>query len=204
MHLIVTGPDFGFFRHLHPEGTSEGLYTFTVTFPAGGQYAIYNEFETKNGQDLLYHTSLNVGGPTATPPAVNLAQTQQFGDVKATLALSGPVKAGQPVELTFNFERNGQPLTELEPYLGEPSHMIVLSQDGNSFRHLHGHAGEMGGNAAPGMNGGEMAEVDPGTRYGPSVGYELRFDQAGTYRVWAEFKYQGQILIFNYEIAVQN
>jgi hypothetical protein len=206
MHLIITGQDYQFYRHLHPEGTSEGLYTFTVTFPAGGRYAIYNEFETATGQAVLYRTDLIIDGPptpAVEPAPAQSGLVQQFGEVKATLQLAGPVKAGQPVDLSFNFERNGQPLTSLEPYLGEPGHMIVLAEDGNSFRHLHGHAASANGaNPAPMASDGAIAEPDPATRYGPQVGYDLRFDQAGTYRLWAEFQYQGRILVFNYVLIV--
>ena len=45
-----------------PDGDTS---SYTLTFPAGGQYAVYNEFETKGGQSILYHTSLTVGGATA-------------------------------------------------------------------------------------------------------------------------------------------
>lgn len=76
MHLIVVNSDNTFFRHLHPEGTSQGLYTFTVTFPADGQYRIYNEFDLANGQSILYRYDLVVGQGGASVSSANLTGDQ--------------------------------------------------------------------------------------------------------------------------------
>ncbi|MDB5081841.1 MAG: copper-translocating P-type ATPase [Chloroflexi bacterium] len=203
MHLIVASQDRQFYRHLHPEGASEGLYTFTVTFPVGGLYSVYNEFQTRAGQAVLYRTDVTVSGsPGAAAGLASFSKVQQFGNIKATLQLDEPVKVGQPVDLKFKFEQDNRPMSDLEPYLGEPGHMIVLSNGGSSFRHLHGHAvGGLAGQAAPVM-GDTMAEPAANTRYGPEVGYDLRFDMAGTYRLWAEFQYQGRVLVFSYVLTV--
>jgi Cu+-exporting ATPase len=208
MHLIVVNGDNTFFRHLHPEGTSQGLYTFTITFPADGKYRVYNEFDLANGQEILYRHDFVAGQGNVSQNGVNLVtggQTvQQLAGLKVTLEKPAEIKVGQPAEVMFKFEKDGQPFQGLEPYLDEPSHMIVIGQDGNSFRHLHGHvpgAAPMGMNPAPAQ--GPMGdEAASNVKYGPEVGYDLKFDKAGKYQIWAEFQYQGQVITFTYVLNV--
>ncbi|MBN9392852.1 MAG: copper-translocating P-type ATPase [Chloroflexi bacterium] len=223
MHLIVVNGDNTFFRHLHPEGTSQGLYTFTVTFPADGVYRVYNEFELasgqpsdqSNGQQILYRHDFTVGqgnGAAANPtPAAGGQTVQQLSGLKVTLEKPAEIKVGQPAEMVFKFEKDGQPFQGLEPYLGEPSHMIVIGQDGNSFRHLHGHVpgaapmseNGMGAASTPAQGQETMnGETASNVRYGSEVGYDLKFDKAGKYQIWAEFQYQGQVITFTYVLEV--
>jgi Cu+-exporting ATPase len=210
MHLIVVNQDYSFYRHIHPEGSSEGLYTFTVTFPAAGQYRLYNQFElSQDKREVLYRYDFTVGSPAtaSTTNPGNIAsgggRVQQSGDLQISLEAPEQIKAGQNVDLKFRFERNSQPFSGLEPYLGEPSHMIILSADANSFRHLHGHvpgAAPMTEGATSGETG--MSEATSSTRYGPEVSYDLRFDQPGNYKIWAEFQYQGKVIVFSYLLNV--
>jgi Cu+-exporting ATPase len=210
MHLLVVNENFSFYRHSHPEGINEGLYTFTVTFPAGGLYRIYNEIELKSGEKLLYRHDLAVSGQPSAVGNNSSQLVKQFGDLKVTLSLPGELKVGQTARLDFRFEKNGQPFKELESYLGEPSHMIVIRQDGSVFRHLHGHTH----NATPkpmtqtthmgNMNEDiEKGHADPNARYGPTITYDLQFAQAGEYKIWAEFQYQGKAIVFDYTLQVK-
>jgi Cu+-exporting ATPase len=203
MHMIVTSRDLGFFRHLHTEASSEGLYTFTINFPAGGNYQIYDEIELKSGEKILYRHDLTIEGNPSAPVSMQPGGllTRQFGDLKTTMDIPAQVKAGEAFDLKFRFEKNGQPYKELDEYLGEPGHMIVIAQDGNSFRHLHGNTpGAVPMGATSGGMGGEMGT--PGQKYGPEVGYDLKFEQPGLYKLWAEFKYRGQVIVFQYVLQV--
>jgi Cu+-exporting ATPase len=208
MHLIVVNQDYSFYRHIHPEGSREGLYTFTVTFPAAGQYRLYNEFELAGNQrQVLYRYDFTVGNlsTAAVNPAGITAgggRTQQLGDLQVSLEAPEQLKAGQNLDLKFRFERNGQPFSGLEPYLGEPSHMIVLSEDGASFRHLHGHIPGAAPMVESTAGSGGMNEAVSSTRYGPEIGYDLRFEKPGHYKIWAEFQYQGKVIVFSYILNV--
>jgi|GEM_PF-1803 len=202
MHLVVVGQDLNFYRHLHPEGTGEGLFIFAVTFPGAGTYQIYDEIVLKNEQKILYRHDLMIGENASQPvtlPSAGGKLVQQFGEVKASLQLPTALKVGEAFDLKFQFEKNDQPLKELEPYLGEPGHLILLSADGSSFSHLHG---QVPGETA--MQEVSTSDVMSGNnqRYGPEVGYHLKFDKAGTYKIWAEFQYQGKVITFSYVLTV--
>jgi P-type Cu+ transporter len=216
MHLVIVNENFSFYRHLHPENTSEGLYTFTVNFPSGGLYRIYNEIELKSGEKILYRHDLAIVGQNATVNNNPAQLVKQFGDLKATLSLPGEIKAGQTAKLDFRFEQNGQPFAGLEPYLAEPSHMIVISENGSIFKHLHGHTHDgktapmsqtTGGSSMGGMNEANPAKeadhADPNARYGPVITYDLQFVQPGEYKIWAEFQYQGKVIVFDYTLLVK-
>ncbi len=202
MHLVVVGQDLNFYRHLHPQGTDEGLFTFAVTFPAAGNYQIYDGIVLKNEQKILYRHDLTVGespSQAVVAPKTGGNLVQQFGEVKISLELPATLKVGEAFDLNFRFEKNGQPLRELEPYLGEPGHLIMISAEGSSFSHLHGQVpGEKAMNETP------TSEVMSGNsqKYGPEVGYKLKFDRAGIYKIWAEFQYQGKVLVFSYVLSV--
>lgn len=206
MHLVLVQRDFNFYRHLHPEGTSDGLYTFTVNFPANGQYMLYNEFELSDGTPLLYRHDLQVGGTSAPNPAQLQSGgqlSQQLADLQVTLNLPSTLKVGENVDMQFQFQKDGQPFRNLETYLGEPSHMIVLSENGATFRHLHGFA--PGQPAMRTMSDTATSEAEHATaaaQYGPEIGYKLKFDQPGRYKIWAEFQSQGKVLIFSYVLNV--
>ena len=217
MHLIVVSEDGSFYRHIHPGDAAEGLFSFNVNFPATGKYRVFDEIVLKNGQKILYRHDLTIGtgeeSPNSAAPALvpGGGLEQLFGELKATLEMPQAVKAGETTELKFKFEKDGKPFAELEPYLEEASHMIVLSQDSNSFKHIHGQvpgAAPMQEEAPAESMGWEqpqeeaMAPVAPGQKYGPEIGYKLKFEQAGTYKIWAEFQYQGKVLIFSYILTV--
>ncbi len=221
MHLVLVSNDYSFYRHLHPEGASQGLYTFTVTFPSAGQYRLYNEFDLANGAEILYRHDLTIGGGNeqATPPA-NLApggqKVQELGNLKATLETPDQLRVGQASEFKFRFEQNGQPFSGLEPYLGEPGHLILIAEDSNSFRHLHGHvpgatpmamSGVTNSNTPMPATSGSQDQAQhnlpaANVRYGPEVAYDLKFEKAGRYKIWAEFQSEGRVIVFSYVLNV--
>ncbi len=208
MHLIVVNADYSFFQHVHPASSSDGLYSFPVTFPAAGQYRLYDQFELADTRhEVLYRYDLAVGSPASSANPTGMVAgggpVQQLGGLQVKLASPPQIRAGQNVPLNFQFEQNGQPFYGLEPYLGEPSHLIILSENANSFRHLHGQVpGEAATTGQPSSMAGMEAAATPDTRYGPEIGYKVRFEQPGHYKLWAEFQYQGQVLTFSYVLDV--
>ncbi len=81
----------------------------------------------------------------------------------------------------------GQPLTDLRPYLGAASHVIVLDAAADQFAHVHAVAGAV----PPGDNAMTMA--DPPAQFGPTFAFSHRFAQPGRYKVWAQFQTSGGV-----------
>jgi hypothetical protein len=46
------------------------------------------------------------------------------------------------VHLDFRVTEDGEPVTDLSPYLGAAAHVAIVSEDGEEFAHGHGEAKE--------------------------------------------------------------
>jgi Cu+-exporting ATPase len=189
MHLIIARRDLAHFAHLHPEPTGTvGEYAVTHTFPAAGDYVLYGEFMLPGGADEVHSFAVGVVAPTGAAAALvpDLAP-QQSGGYTATIAPQGAVRAGDLSQFVVRLTRDGAPATDLEPYLGAASHVVVLNQYAARFAHVHAVAGEQ----PPGAAMGEMA--DPPARFGPAVAFSHRFPEPGLYKVWLQFAHGGQV-----------
>ena len=72
-----------------------------------------------------------------------------------------------------------QPVDDLQPYLAAAGHIVVLRADGGDFAHEHAE-GE--------TSDGQPVFALPGTRFGPELDPHFRFDTAGVYQLWAQFR----------------
>lgn len=94
-----------------------------------------------------------------------------------TVTLSSDLVAGQNSLVTATFERAGQPVTELEPYLGAYGHLVALRDGDLAYVHVH----------ADGVPG------DGATAPGPEVAFNVEVPTAGTYRLFLDFQVGGQV-----------
>jgi Cu+-exporting ATPase len=191
MHLIVVSRDLGYFAHIHPERTGEtGEYQVTHTFPQAGDYVLYDEFELAGKGDEHHRFDLKVGGSGS--PAAQLApdmSPKQVGDYTARI-VGGPVNSGDPSSFVVTIEQNGTPVSDLEPYLGAASHVVVLDESAGGFAHVHAVAGEAEG----ATHGGEMEEMsEPPASFGPTLSFSHTFDKPGLYKVWSQFSHNGRV-----------
>jgi Cu+-exporting ATPase len=190
MHLIVVSRDLSYFAHLHPDPTgSLGEYEVAHTFPSAGEYVLYDEFELAGKGDEVHRFDLRAGDG-AESPAAQLTpglSPKQIDGYKVSIKPNGEVGAGELSSFAITVERGGQPVTDLEPYLGAAGHVVVLDRDAGSFAHVHAVSGE----APP---SGDMEEMEePPARFGPSLAFSHRFEKPGLYKVWLQFSRGGQV-----------
>ena len=181
MHLVVISADGGFFAHLHPARVAPGSYRIGLTPDRPGPYTVYAEVERRDSGTQLIARSFSVSGPALAGAAevIGLGPRQIGGlsvDVRNTRAT---LRAGEPTTLSMSFSAGGIPLTTVEPWLGMAGHLIVRSDDGAIFGHVHAV--------------GAMSAASTG-RYGPEIRFAYTFPQPGVYRLWAQFQYTGQIV----------
>jgi hypothetical protein len=117
--------------------------------------------------------------------------------------------AGQDVMLHFQVrDAKGQPIKDLQPYLGAMGHCVVLSSDTKTYLHSHP------------MEGGEMAGMDhdrggmktEGDKEhpehavpksgGPDVMFHTNFPTPGVYKAWGQFKHKGKIITAPFVLSV--
>src|SRR5699024_11235811 len=59
--------------------------------------------------------------------------------------VEGDLTAGEASQLTMTVTRDGEPVTELEPYLGAFGHLVALRDGDLAYLHVHPHEDEQVG-----------------------------------------------------------
>ncbi|CAA9254738.1 MAG: Lead, cadmium, zinc and mercury transporting ATPase; Copper-translocating P-type ATPase [uncultured Chloroflexi bacterium] len=221
LHLVVLSRDLRQFQHVHPQPTGvPGEYALDVTFPAPAEYLLFAEFERRGGQTVLLRDTLRAGEPDApvTPLVVDRAP-KAADTVRVALLGAGHIHAGEEAALTFRVEEaaTGEPLRNLQPYLGAPAHVVIATPDGASFAHVHGEVPAAGGpasnghGAAPAARAAERGGADthsagghnPAVSYGPEIAFHYTFPSASLYKVWGQFQTNdGRVVTADFVIAV--
>jgi Cu+-exporting ATPase len=222
MHLIAVSRDLQSFQHVHPEPTgAAGEYRVETTFTEPGTYLLFDEVTRASGATVVQRDELTVGSPSAraAPLNVDLAP-KTLGEVRISLAGADAIRAGQQATLTFRLTdaSTGQPIRDLQPYLGAPAHGVVLSEDGTRFAHTHGEAVGSGA-AEPGAHAGAYGSADhrsgdhrhpapasgvtQSTGFGPEIALHHTFDTPGLYKLWGQFQtHDGQVVTADFVVRV--
>jgi len=191
MHLILVSGDLTQFQHIHPELAADGSYRVETTLPVAGTYRLYDELVV--GEPSSAAAALT---PEAAPKTIN----------GMTVALNAPetIQAGETAHFTFEVTRDGQPVTDLEPYLGAAAHVAIVTEDGTEFAHTHGVAAEDPGHADAGAEGDEhgAGHAVPAA-FGPQVAVEYTFAKPGLYKLWVQFSHGGQVITAPFVIAAR-
>ncbi len=188
MHLIAVSRDLQQFQHIHPLATDKpGQYGVETTFPAPGTYLLFNEFQRSGGQNVVKRDELTVGAPTTAAARLTEDRTPKtVGGARVSLIAPDAIKVGQETALRFRLEdpTTGAPITNLRPYLGEAAHLVILSEDAQTFAHVHGEKPGSGGMAGMGAE----ASADKNAKYGPEIDSHYTFPTPGLYKVWGQFQ----------------
>ncbi len=182
IHLIVIRQGVDQFAHLHPEVDAAGNITIRHTFPAGGTYQLFADYQPVGGSAGVAMTEIKVGGdsPPAPPLVPNVPGTVAGDGLTARVAVDG---ASPGAEATVRFElldTAGKPVIDLEPYMGATGHLVVVSADAKQYVHAH--------------------PTGSGTKN--LVSFQARFPQAGLYKGWGQFKQAGRVHVVPFVVKV--
>jgi hypothetical protein len=190
LHLILARDDLTGFQHLHPRLAADGSWSTPVTLPEPGDYRVFADFK-HDGKNQTLARDLTVTG-TAQPEPLPAPATTTVTDAGYRVELSAAEsRAGHPAELRFEVTRDGEQIA-LEDYLGAKGHLVALRAGDLAYLHTHPSEGEgSGGGHGEGSGGGH----GHGTAGGQSeaVMFETEFPSEGRYRLFFQFKHQGQV-----------
>jgi hypothetical protein len=196
-HLFVISQDMKVFQHIHPELTPEATWQIEVTVPQEGYYRVLSDFLPAGGSPQFLGRTLVTAGfdgdllSQAAALTLDTAETKTVDTITAELALD-PEKllAGQYGHLTFTLTdaRTGEPVTNLQPYLGAFGHTLILSEDMLDVVHSHPSPGP-GNDLAKGVGG-------------PRITFEGYLPRPGLYRAWTQLQRDGQLSTFAYTVRV--
>ncbi|MHB8736616.1 MAG: hypothetical protein ACYC6M_15040 [Terriglobales bacterium] len=246
--FLVRLPAMDRFYHLHPEQTAAGHFVQALPAMAAGRYQVFADVVHDTGFPETLVAQLDVPSLPGTPltgddaaaMAPPLPETSGFDTTKVLLANTinlsapgaaqpigymvwernpGPLSANHPYIFHFQVQdAAGNPVTDLEPYMGMAGHAEFVRTDLSVFAHVHPEGTvamasmalavpdqtEAQTEAPPGtvpratmptsrpeasMPGMSM----PGTHIGDDVTFLYGFPKPGAYRIFVQVKRRSQI-----------
>ena len=189
-HLFVVSRDLAYFAHVHPALRSSGALDVDIRVPRPGPYQLIADFLPEGGAPQLVQRAFVTAGYDGPLGAVPVL-TQDLGDKTdgnvRVHVIPPDTRARREQLITFELRDpiDDTPLTDVEPFLGAAGHLLVVSADFGAVFHSH-----------------PVAEVSSHT--GPTVVFQVRFPQAGVYRLWAQFQRAGRIATASFTVPVQS
>lgn len=196
-HLFVISRDMKYFAHEHPEPGPNGTWTLDVTLPQAGHYVLLSDFLPTGGGPQMIATPLVTAGydgdVTASIPKLEPDEewVKEMDGVKVELTLQRPqLFATESLELPFVFTdvKSGEPVRDLQRYLGAFAHALIVSED--LVEHIHTHPHEM-------LEGSEVQ-----TGGGPEVVFDAFFPRPGRYKAWLQFQRNSKLSTISFTFDV--
>jgi hypothetical protein len=209
LHLLLVDPTLTDYQHVHPEpGRGPGEWTFGFTPRVAGLYRVFSDFTpAATGRGLYASVDRDVGrapepgaagerldswilaaktGEEARSPAV--PPPGAGGYRFALTPASRPVRAGQPVDLTFAVTRDDGGAVPLLPVMDALAHLVAFDEGRSGFAHLH------------------PADPDPARPPDvrrPVLAFKLTIPAAGRYVIWAQINLGGRetFVPFNLDVV---
>ena len=189
-HLLLASKDLSWFAHEHPEAQPDGTFTHTQVFPAGGEYRIYADVAPRGAGSQILGTNIKVSGvaPKSIPLALGGAKNTFEGITATFISAANPIPIGKSTSLLFKLTdtATGQPLTDLEPYLGAFGHLMIIHEDGQTVVHSHPAEDEAG-----------LAASKKG-----NVLFNARFPKPGVYKAWGQFQRGGKVITIPFVLKI--
>jgi hypothetical protein len=179
LHLIVVRRDLTGFQHVHPRlDVSTGRWTTRVELLPGA-WRLLADFSPSGGAPLVLGADLLVPGDFAPEPLGVDELTAHVDGYDVTLA--GSVEAGEETVLTAMVTRGGEPVTDLQPYLGAYGHLVSLRDSDLGYLHVH---------------------PEDATAPGPEISFGTEFPAAGRYRLFLDFRHGGEVHTAAFTVSV--
>ncbi|MBE9228901.1 hypothetical protein IQ264_26160 [Phormidium sp. LEGE 05292] len=190
MHLILVSEDLQIFNHIHPEYKGNGRFEVTTQFPKAGKYALFTDYKPTGQKEQVSVLNTEVPGNSNSVAKVDFNRNKTFGNTKANLGVSeSSLTARKPVSFVFSLKdaATNQPVKDLQPYLGERGHLVIVKQSSPltkaDYIHAHAHT---------------MTNLPPG-----EVHFMTEFPQAGKYKLWGQFNRNGKIVTTDFWVNVK-
>jgi len=170
LHLVVVSRDLATYAHLHPARDETGTWSIVGPALPPGSYRVYTDFVPAGGAGVTLAADLAVPGEHS-PAALVPSTTDDVDGFEVTFA--GELVPGRTSELTVTVSRDGQPVTDLEPYLGALGHLVAIRDGDLAYLHVH----PLGG----------------GGTGGPGVRFAVAVPSAGAYGLYFDFSHGGTV-----------
>jgi hypothetical protein len=184
LHLVVVARDLAVYHHLHPLLGPDGTWGVPLPALTPGAYRAVADFTVAGGPALTLGVDLFVPGGalySPLPPPSGLVAVHGYD-----VSLTGAPALGEGGEVALTVTAGGQPVTDLEPYLGASGHLVAIRSSDLAFVHVHP-AGD---------------EAAPATGAGPTVRFHVAVSAPGDYRMFFEFAHAGVVHVAPFTVHV--
>jgi len=178
LHGYVVRGDLTDFDHVHPQMAPDGRWSAPLLLERPGPYRVVTEFIALDDAGAPHHRVLaadvEVPGPyTAAALPAPSGQAAADGYVVSVAPQTQP---DGTTRLALRFDRNGAPVTDLEPYLETYAHLTGFHEDDLEAVHFH-----------------PSAQPVPGRTGGPALDAAAEFPSPGNYRLFIQFQTAGTV-----------
>ncbi|MFF7638251.1 hypothetical protein ACFZB9_34655 [Kitasatospora sp. NPDC008050] len=181
LHFYAIRSDLTGYQHVHPVLAADGGWTADLAPLRPGSWRLYASFTPNSGSgkgtDFVLSRTVTVPGPAADaaadtplPPAASSTTVDGY-----TATVQGELMAGMAHPLTITISKDGQPVTDLQPYLDSYAHLSAFHAGDQAFAHLH------------------PESTVNGDHGGPSLAFHAEPATAGDWRLFLQFRTAGQL-----------
>ncbi len=173
LHLIVVRRDLTGFQHVHPVLDREsGTWSVDVRLTPG-VWRVVADVTPEGWEGITLADDLAVAGDFAPQPLPddNRTATLETDEGTYTVSLEGDTAPGAATVLTTRIELDGEPVTDLEPYLGAFGHLVAIRAGDLGYLHVHPEEGEPG----------------------PAIEFATAFPEPATYGLFLDFQHRGVV-----------
>lgn len=186
LHLIAVRRDFAGFQHVHPVlDESTGVWNIDLDLTPG-TWRLFADFKATGADAVTLGADLVVAGDHQPIAMAGETRTATVDGYEVTLR--GDLSAGSDAKLTLSVGRDGEPVTDLQPYLGAFGHLVALREGDLAYLHVHPD-GEPG---------------DGTTQPGPDVVFHTAVPSSGTYHLYLDFQHDGVVRTAAFTVAADS
>ncbi|MGW3654864.1 hypothetical protein ACWD6R_03740 [Streptomyces sp. NPDC005151] len=177
MHFYAIRSDLTGFQHIHPVMAADGTWTAGLTSLAPGSWRMFASFTPDTGagkgKDFVLSRTVTVpGATTKTPLPAGAGSAEADG---YTVTVKGEPMAGMAHPLTVTVSKDGEPVTDLQPYLDTYAHLTAFHEGDAAFAHLH-----------------PTTKVN-GDHGGPDLAFHAELPTSGNWRLFLQFQTGGKL-----------
>ncbi|PAE44020.1 hypothetical protein [Bacillus sp. 7884-1] len=175
LHLIVVSTDLKEYQHLHPQTNEPGVFKVAHSLQAG-EYKAFVDIKPTGKTYEVAPISFMVGENHNEHEEDSLTVDTELtkeAGGHTVKLLPSSLKVNEDIQLTFDLGGDTP-----EQYLGALGHVVILDQKGDNYIHVHP------------LEGNEPV-------------FATKFTEPGVYKIWAEFKFSGQVFVYPYVVEIK-
>ena len=225
MHLFVVSEDLDRFWHLHPAEAATGTFVQQLPEMPQGKYELFGDLVHATGVSETVTGTISTGMITGAPLR---GDDSSWGDVTvhlqadATAAVvsgfsrtkdegrivwvrdSTPLVSKRLTLFTFRMnDASGEPVDDLELYMGMPGHAVFMKRDRRVFAHVHPSGSAPMAALQIAMPALAAPHAQHSTALPPTVSFPYGFPEAGDYRIFVQMKRRGTVMTAAFDAAVK-